>query len=162
MTPELRGLVAGRLDEAAREVFLYGACEALAIAVHDRTGWPLVKLTDAWNVQAGDGSFSPDGMAGRSQAERAVIGVANDGSALHWLVLGPDGRLVDVDGAHDRFRLFVEYDTLAHDAGQEAALGTATRDEAIEEHERKGSRVSLETAASFVDAVLALNDWGEI
>ena len=130
-------LVPGEINEAARVAFQYGACDGLAIAVHDRTGWPLVKVTDAWNVQpaGGEGSveaYLPDGVSGRTQKERAEIGEAGDGSALHWFVLRPDGKLIDIEGAHDALGLIVAFDSMADD--NEAALGTSSREAALEEY----------------------------
>lgn len=35
-------VIPGVVDDQARELFLYSACFLLALAVHDRTGWPLL------------------------------------------------------------------------------------------------------------------------
>lgn len=124
------------LDGAARSAFLFGACGALAIALHDATGWPIVAITDAHNVE--------DGRAG-------------GGSALHWAVRRPDGKLVDVAGAHEPEALVRAYRAYADDG--EAAVGLSTRADAVEWYvEAQGEPVPLSLAATFVDAVLRQAD----
>jgi hypothetical protein len=59
----------GVLDERARAAFLHGQCHALALAVHEVTGWPIVGAED----------------------ESLDI--------CHFLVRVPDGRLLDITGA---------------------------------------------------------------
>jgi len=126
-------LTPGILDGAAEGAFRYGACSALAIALHDATGWPIVAITDAHNVH--------DGRAG-------------GGSALHWTVRRPDGLLVDVAGAHEPARLVAEYMDEADDGA--AAWGISSRADA-EEWYREGasSAIPLALARTFVDAVVA-------
>lgn len=127
-------LTPGVLDGSAEHVFLYGGCAALAIALHDATGWPLVAITDADN--------SHDGHIGMG------------GSAMHWTVRHPGGQLLDVLGLHDADELVAEYDAEADDGQAAAAL--APRSYAIEEYvDARGEPYPLELAASFVDAVLA-------
>lgn len=64
----------GLLDEDARYAFTQGQCHALAMAVHEDTGWPIV----AWSFwRYGD---VPD----------------------HYLVKTPDGQLLDIKGTHDQ------------------------------------------------------------
>ena len=122
----------GVLDGAAEHAFKYGACAALAIVLHDRTGWPIVAITDAHNVY--------DGKAG-------------DASALHWTVRRPDGLLVDVDGPHEELDLVEEYHWEADDC--EAAAGRTTRAHAEEQYvENQGEPIPLRLAATFVDVVL--------
>lgn len=42
---------AGRLTEEAEHVFQNGHCHSLALAIHERTGWPLVGVhVDGWEV----------------------------------------------------------------------------------------------------------------
>jgi hypothetical protein len=125
----------GALTPAAQSAFLHGACAALAIALHDATNWPVVMVTDAWNVSNG---------------------IAGGGSALHWLVHHPSGRLVDVDGFHTADDLTAEYEGYADDG--EAAIGTSSREDAAEWYEAQGEPVSLDLAATFVPAVLSLLD----
>lgn len=60
----------GVLDEDARNAFLLGGCGALATAMHNEHGWPIVGL---W---------------------------ATDDEPFHVGVLAPDGLVVDIDGAH--------------------------------------------------------------
>lgn len=140
----------GVLDAHALHAFRHGACEALAIALHDATGWPLVMITDFWNVHGDPDRF---GIA------QAGVG----GSGAHWVVRADDGRLVDVDGAHDPGELARAYDGYVDEPGEDddpgvepgARLAYATREMALEEHiERKGGPVPHELAATYVAAVL--------
>lgn len=60
----------GKLDPAALLAFLGGHCHSLALALHERTGWPLVAFDN-----------------GR-------------GECVHVCVQRPDGQIVDITGAH--------------------------------------------------------------
>lgn len=64
------------LSEDKCERYLYGDCVLLALAVHARTGWEVVRIVD------GD----PD-----------------DPDVDHVLVRMPDGRLLDAAGAHSDY-----------------------------------------------------------
>ena len=121
----------GVLDGAAEHVFTLGGCDALAIAIHDATGWPIVAITDHHNVHGGR---------------------AGGGSAMHWTVLHPSGRLMDVDGLHDPARLVERYDGDADDG--QAAWGLSSRADAEEWWNEAGRKVSIGMAATFVDAVM--------
>lgn len=63
---------AGDLDERARLAFGAGQCHGLAVALKQRTGWPLVAVDDV------------------------------KGKRIHVCVRAPDGALIDVNGAHNR------------------------------------------------------------
>ena len=127
-------LTAGVLDGYALRAFKYGACAALAIALHEATGWPLVAITDSHNV-------FEDGTAG-------------GGSALHWTVRRPDGLLVDVGGAHCEQSLVDEYCAEADDG--QAAAGVSTLADAQEWYvECQGEPIPVKLARTFVAAVLA-------
>ena len=60
----------GRLDTASWLAFLGGHCHSLALALHARTGWPLVAIDNA------------------------------SGECVHVAVRSPTDRIVDVTGAH--------------------------------------------------------------
>lgn len=124
-------LTPGVIDGAAEYVFTTGGCGAIAIALHDATGWPIVAITDHHNVHAGR---------------------AGGGSAMHWTVRHPSGMLLDVDGLHDASDLVDRYDGDADDG--RAAWGTSSRADAEEWWNEAGRKVSIELAATFVDAVL--------
>lgn len=124
-------LTPGVLDGAAEHVFTLGGCDALAIALHDATGWPIVAITDHHNVH-GDR--------------------AGGGSALHWTVRHPSGRLLDVDGLHDADDLVERYHGDADDG--QAAWGTSSRADAEEWWDEAGRKVSIGMAETFVDAVI--------
>lgn len=126
-------LTPGVLDGYALRAFKYGACGALAIAIHDATGWPIVAITDHHNV-------FEDGTAG-------------GGSALHWTVRRPDKKLIDVDGAHDQDDLVEQYHDEADD--HQAAAGRSTRADVVEWYiENQGEPIPVSLAGTFVDAVL--------
>lgn len=134
--PDPALLTPGVLDGYAKRAFKYGGCGALAIALHDATRWPIVAITDAHNVY--------DGRAG-------------GGSALHWTVQRPDGKLIDIDGAHDSDDLVAEYAGDADDGA--AAAGLSTRADVWEWYvEAQGEPIPLSIAKSFVDVVLAQLD----
>jgi hypothetical protein len=126
-------LTPGVLDGYAKRMFKVGGCGALALAMHDALGWPIVAITDAWNVE--------DGRAG-------------GGSALHWLVKRPsDGLLIDVDGAHTEEEMVGEYEGEADDG--EAAAGVSTRADLVEWYiEAQGEPIPVSLAATFVEAVV--------
>lgn len=62
----------GVIDEAAITCFTRGQCHALALAIHEQTGWPLIQA--GWDEKSG-----PD----------------------HWLVRHPSGKLLDITGLSD-------------------------------------------------------------
>ncbi len=131
--PDPEKLTPGVLDGYALSAFKRGACGALAIALHDATGWPVVAITDSHNVF--------DGRAG-------------GGSALHWTVRRPDGMLIDVDGAHAPEDLVSEYSPDADDGA--AAAGVSSRADVFEWYvECQGEPVAIAMARTFVEAVLA-------
>lgn len=145
-------LTPGVLDAAAENTFSYGACAGLAIALHDRLGWTLIKVTDA------DSVFYPhtyDNLENADLAARAnPANVAGSAGGLHWLVAHPNGQLVDVDGFHEPETVIEKYDSEA-DNGV-AALGHTSRDEAIDEYvTAKDEPIPLTMCYTFVDAVLA-------
>ena len=126
-------LTPGVLDGAARHTFKYGACGALAIALHQATGWPIVAITDHHNVENGQ---------------------VGGGSALHWAVRRPDGRLIDIDGPHNEEDLVNEYHGEADDG--QAAAGQSSLEDVTEWYiECQGEPVPVSLAATFVDSVLS-------
>jgi hypothetical protein len=62
----------GVIDEHARELFLYAQCQMLALALHERTGWPL------WVAE----QQLPSGRW----------------AWVHVALQTPDGRWLDIDG----------------------------------------------------------------
>ena len=64
----------GVLDDAARYAFSAGHCHALALAIHERTGWPMLA------------------MSGRYSAYKDL---------QHVVVVMPDGKWLDVQGPRD-------------------------------------------------------------
>lgn len=133
MSLDASKLTPGVLDGYAIRAFSYGACGGLAIALHDATGWPIIAITDAHNVH--------DGKAG-------------GGSAMHWTVRHPSGKLLDVDGLHDPEDLVDAYEGEADDG--EAAWGLSSRADAVEWYiEAQGEPIPLSLIESFVDPILA-------
>ena len=81
----------GVLDDTARDVLLGGQCHALARAVSERTGWPMVAALDrecSYNSGISHVDFKVDGK------EICTC------QFNHVLVEGPDGRLLDAAGWH--------------------------------------------------------------
>jgi len=67
-------LTPGVLDDAARYAFAAGHCHALALAIHERTGWPMLA------------------MSGRNSGYKDL---------RHVVVLMPDGKWLDIQGPRD-------------------------------------------------------------
>jgi hypothetical protein len=135
MQPSPDTLTPGVIDGYAKRAFTFGACGGLAIAIHDATGWPIVAITDAHNV-------FEDGKAG-------------GGSALHWVVQHPSGKLLDIDGLHDPAALVEAYEGDADDG--EAAWGLSTRGDAEEWYvHAQGEPIPLSLIRTFVEPVLSL------
>ena len=130
---DIYGLTPGVLDPIAKQTFTIGGCGALAIAIHDATGWVIVAITDHHNVYDNH--------------------QAGGGSALHWCVKQPNGLLVDIDGAHDPDELTEKYHDEADDG--KAAWGVSCREDVVEWYvECQGEPVPIETATQFVEVVL--------
>jgi hypothetical protein len=124
----------GVLDGSALNLFSQGGCIALAIALHDATGWPILAVTDGHNSMDGE-------LCG--------------GSSMHWGVRTPEGLFLDVDGVHEFDDLERRYGPEADD--EEAAVAQGTRADAAEWHaESAAGKVSVRLAATFVDTVLAV------
>lgn len=70
----------GIIDKTAIRAFKNGCCGGLAIALHDATGWPIV-----------------------------AVG-SHHGEALHYMARRPDGRLIDIEGAHTDDDVTLEYE----------------------------------------------------
>ncbi|MEV7157012.1 hypothetical protein AB0N77_20670 [Streptomyces misionensis] len=82
----------GRLDATARAAFTQGQCHALARAVAETTGWPIVVLADR---ECAD-DYDSCGM-GNAVADGLCICQLS-----HLAAVRPDdGYLIDADGAHD-------------------------------------------------------------
>ena len=146
----------GVLDGSAQHAFSLGACGALAIALHDHTGWPLVLVTDAasaYSPNAEANLATADEHARANPANRAGLGA----SGLHWLVLHPTGKLLDVDGLHSPEEVLAEYEGHGdEDCDGRVAIAQAGRDHALEEYvDAKGEPIALQLAATFVMPVLA-------
>lgn len=134
-----KSLTPGVVDNSAKRIFTQGGCGALAIALHDITGWPIVAITDHHNVE--------DGRAGL-------------GSALHWAVRHPSGLLLDINGYQIGRKLVRGYDDKADDG--KAAIGITSREHAEEWWQEAGEKVSLPLAMSIAHALLdSLNEDGQ-
>lgn len=145
-------LIAGVIDGRAERTFLYGACAGLAIAIHKEKDWPLLKVTDAESVyRVGTG----EDLLGADLNQRALAtnDVGMGAGGLHWGVLHPSGRFLDIRGLSDLADVVEEHDGDA-DAG-EAALGVTTLDDAIDEYViAKGEPVPLDLVRTFVRPLL--------
>lgn len=118
-------LAPGAITPAAVETFTRGACAGLAIALHDATGWPIVEVGHC------------------------------DGLPLHFMVRRPDGRLVDIEGAHTDEDVADEWEFCADGV---VTFTDATRDAVWACYRDDcGEPVPLDLARTFVPAVLALD-----
>lgn len=126
-----RSITPGVIDTIAKRVFTTGGCGALAIALHDITGWPIVAITDHHNVHDG---------------------VSSNGSALHWAVRHPGGPILDINGFHNKRQLIEAYNDKADDG--KAAIGLTTREHAIQWWQEAGEKVSLDVAKNTAETLL--------
>lgn len=83
-------LMPGVLDDAARRFFTSGQCHALALAISERTGWPIVGIN--WRAPGCDcnDDFDLDGTWCECDSEECF--------PRHVVVRHPSGRLLDVRG----------------------------------------------------------------
>lgn len=81
----------GVIDAESVRAFMTAQCHALALEIHDRTGWPLVGLTDEF------------------------------GEVGHVMIRTPSGRLLDITGAWDADDLLDENTSLFYDVEDLAA-----------------------------------------
>jgi hypothetical protein len=131
--PAHHSLKPGVLDGTAEAAFLHGACAALALALHQHTGWPLIGVTDSHNLH-GDRVGS--------------------GSCLHYGVRRPDGAWIDVLGARTDAEIIDEYADEADDG--EAGIGVTTESDVRDYYvDAQGEPVPVDLAITFVAAVLA-------
>lgn len=134
--------LSGEIDNAARNIFSMGGCHILAVAIHDETGWPIVGVTDPDNVFG-------DRLGG--------------GSCVHYCVKAPDGKLIDIDGAHTeedlRDRFYGDVDE-NEDGEPIPAIGITSRADALEWWAEQGKKISLKAASKYVPAVLAQAGYG--
>jgi hypothetical protein len=139
------------VSEHDKHIFMYGACGGLALALYESTGWPLVIVSDADSVYGSDESPLDDASL---EARALVSNKAGMGaSGLHWMVLHPSGRLLDVNGLHDPQTIVCEYDSEAD--GGVAALGRADEMNLREEYEEKGEPADLEHCSTVAQQLLA-------
>jgi hypothetical protein len=125
-------LTPGVIDGAAEHAFSTGACAALAYVMNEATGWKIIGITDSHNV---------------------FDGTLGGGSSLHWGVMRPDGKFIDIDGAHDVDDIVDRYHGEADD--EEAAWGVGTRSDIHEWYvENQGEPISFQLARTFIDPLL--------
>lgn len=131
-------LRAGALDDNALFAFSCGQCHALAAAVHERTGWPVFALARG---------------NGRAEDPRVPLD--------HLYVRTPDGRALDVTGAHD-VRDFVGADGWRAARGRNSIVPVAgERLRGLLAGDGDFLPAELDLARSFVEPVLAYVDGEE-
>ncbi len=118
-------LTPGILDGEARRVFKRGACAALAIAIYDKTKWPIIAIVD------------------------------QNGSVVHWTVRRPDNKLIDVDGGHTQEALIAEYTGHCDDGGQAAAIDSTRDEATKRFYNSQDELTLVNLAATYVGPVLA-------
>lgn len=121
-------LTAGDLDSEARYVYSSGQCLALAVAVAERTGWPVY-------LRMGHG------YVGRRRQKCDYL--------IHAMVQDPAGRLIDVNGAVEEGGWVPSGDETAPQVVSAAQARTLLRT-----HTVGMPAQDVEVAASFVDPVL--------
>ena len=153
-------LTPGIIDDDAVRAFTRGQCAELAVALHDRTGWPLrvlVQGANSWLSLADD---------------EAVYAAARRGDPLpstylynlwgHVMVERPDGRLVDIYGARTPDTVLAEQ--IGNATGTSALWNGSGRDRIVALDRDTAEALpscaprSRGIGAHFVDAVLALPD----
>lgn len=116
-------LTPGTITPAAVEAFSHAACAGLAVALHDATAWPLIEVGHC------------------------------DGLPLHFMVRRPDGRLVDVRGAHTDTDIRDEYEYDADDGV--VTLTAAARQDVLDCYMTDcGEPVPMDLVHTFAPAVL--------
>jgi hypothetical protein len=75
-----RLLTEGVIDDNARYVFTRGYCAELALALHDRTGWPIV-AAGWWRD---DGGLAPGTHVGVLMPGRGVVGIEGATGVHSW------------------------------------------------------------------------------
>lgn len=153
-------LTPGVINDEAVLAFTRGHCAELALALHDRTGWPLRIVVQA-NIDWVSLADDPAVLAAADQGHRIPYGYLQQLWA-HVLVERPDGLLVDINGARTPDTVIDEHDW--------NGTGTAPLDDGPYRHRilaaTRDDVDSLVSAAPrcpgagkpFVDAVLALPD----
>ncbi|MYS16130.1 ParB/Srx family N-terminal domain-containing protein [Streptomyces sp. SID4982] len=117
-------LTPGTITPAAIEAFTRAACAGLAVALHDATGWPIVEVGHCDNLP------------------------------LHFMVRHPDGRLVDIRGAHADEAVCDEWE---FDADGDVSLAEAARADVLDCYLADcGEPVPMDLVATFAPAVIAL------
>lgn len=114
----------GVIDDQARAAFTRGQCHALAAAIRAVTGWPMVGV----GIDPGYGAF-------------------------HCAVRAPDGRILDIEGAHAEGAWLQEW-------GQDGeAIAEVTDAEYRSWHPNGDMHKPTKHAPLFVPAVLALGGY---
>jgi hypothetical protein len=78
-------LTPGLLDDEARYVFTAGQCVALAVALAEKSGWPVYVESRVYDGRYPTGDGAPDRLDSNAEI-------------VHAMVEMPDGRVLDVRG----------------------------------------------------------------
>jgi hypothetical protein len=133
----------GVVDDAAHDAFRTGQCHALALALHERTGWPLVVIGPK------ECCYDEDCMDEETDSTGAC-----GCQVTHIAVQRPDGQVVDIDGT-----VPVDDAILASDDPDMNELRPLSEDRLEEILGSSKWRVpDLAVARGYVDAVLAIED----
>lgn len=127
-------VVPGQRNDEARHAYLNGQCLALAVALSERTGWPVLTRTAELD--------DPD--------EPPLL--------IHAYVQGPDGVLLDYTGGRDQE---AEAENWEDEDGLELTT-SAMASGLLRNYEGHLGPQNSALAESFVDGVLAAyeSDWG--
>ncbi len=98
---ELRGITLGKIDDDSIYAYQNGQCLALARAISERTGWPMI-----WLFSASRSRLAPEWATkwdNRSVAKWRTHHASENGSFMGWaedfihaLVKAPNGTLFDI------------------------------------------------------------------
>lgn len=128
-------LTTGVIDDSSRKAFTNGQCHALALAVHERTGWPLMIVALDYCVEDWDSCvWEIDGLCSCQ--------------TYHVVVRDDAGRVWDINGPQDPATLLASY-------GEDVSLRWLAGDvlEHIAAHDPTWRRPNLRVARSFVDVL---------
>jgi protein-tyrosine phosphatase len=98
-----QSVTAFRLDDDAKRVFFHGQCAALAVAVGDRTGWPVHILFNNPDARPLAEHYGFDELV-KAQRRRTLLSESPEAEPFleldHFVVEVPGGSWLDVRGLH--------------------------------------------------------------
>jgi len=129
----------GVRDQEAIRYYLRGNCALLAIEIHRAAGWPLIMIS--------------------SEASKDSPHHYNDSRMVHVLTRRPDGRLVDIGGAHTDQQALGDWqgtypDVQAEEISEEGLLALIGTGEGLSMYSPLERAVTRDYAARLIDGRL--------